>query len=367
MSSTPLSPAPLAHAAGGSASPPPAAHQPAPDNAQPTPKINQPLANNPQPSTNSELARHVREGLARPFKTLSSMYFYDDEGSRLFQQIMALPEYYPTRTEFALLTRHQAAIGAALRPTDPEEPFFLLELGAGDGLKTKILLRHLLDAGARFTYVPVDISAAALAGLAADLSRELPALRVEPVQADYADALTLMAARPGRKAVLFLGSNIGNFLPDARQQFLQRLARPLTPDDRLLIGFDLQKDPRLIRAAYDDSRGVTAAFNLNLLRRLNRELGADFDLAHWQHYTDYNPLDGAVRSFLVSTRTQRVHFAELDWTVNFAAWEMLHTENSYKFTCPGIGEVAAAAGLAVQEIFTDAQDFFADVILRPAG
>ncbi|RSK48868.1 L-histidine N(alpha)-methyltransferase [Hymenobacter rigui] len=315
---------------------------------------------------NSDLAHHVRTGLSRPFKMLSSMYFYDDEGSRLFQQIMALPEYYPTRTEFALLTRHQAAISEALRPQHLEEPFFLLELGAGDGLKTKILLRHLLQTGARFTYVPVDISAAALDGLAASLRAELPELRVEPVVADYADALRLMAARPGRKAVLFLGSNIGNFLPEDRLQFLRNLAHPLTPDDRLLVGFDLQKDPRQIRAAYDDSQGVTAAFNFNLLHRLNRELGADFDLEHWQHYTDYDPLSGAVRSFLVSTRAQTVHFDALDWPVEFAAWEMIHTENSYKFTRPGIAELAQTAGLAVQHIFTDEQDFFADVLLQPA-
>ncbi len=171
-----------------------------------------PTAESPDP--NSFLRQHVREGLSRPFKALSSMYFYDDEGSRLFQQIMALPEYYPTRTEFALLEQHRAAISRALRPQDPEESFSLLELGAGDGLKTKILLRELLDAGAQFTYVPVDISAAALEGLSASLRAELPTLRVEPVVADYGDALRLMAARPGRKAVLFLGSNIGNFLPE---------------------------------------------------------------------------------------------------------------------------------------------------------
>lgn len=308
----------------------------------------------------------MREGLSRPFKTLSSTYLYDDEGSRLFQQIMALPEYYPTRTEFGLLTRHREAISRALRPQNPDEPFFLLELGAGDGLKTKILLHHLLETGARFTYVPVDISKAAVDGLAASLRTELPALQVEPVVADYAEALRLMASRPGRKAVLFLGSTIGNFLPPDRQQFLQSLAQPLTPDDRLLVGFDLQKNPRLIRAAYDDSQGVTARFNLNLLRRLNRELGADFDLSQWQHYTDYDPLSGAVRSFLVSCQAQTVRFAALDWQAEFAAWEMIHTENSYKFTRSGIGAAAQASGLAVEEFFTDEQDYFADVILRPA-
>ena len=279
-----------------------------------------------------KLKKHVAAGLGRSPKTLSSMYFYDDEGSRLFQQIMALPEYYPTRTEFALLTHHQAALGAALRPTAAAEPFFLLELGAGDGLKTKILLRHLLDTGASFTYVPVDISAAAVEGLAGSL---------------------------------FLGSNIGNFLPTDRQAFLRELAAPLSADDRLLIGFDLQKDPRFIRAAYDDAQGVTAAFNLNLLTRLNRELGADFDLATWQHYTDYDPLSGAVRSFLMPTQAQQVHVAALNQTFGFAAWEPIHTENSYKFTRPLIENLAADAGLALAEFFTDERQYFADVVLRP--
>ena len=330
------------------------------------PSPNQSPETKDQELTTQELARHVAEGLSRTPKTLSSMYFYDDEGSRLFQQIMALPEYYPTRTEFQLLTMHCAAITEALRPAD-DAPFYLIELGAGDGLKTKILLRYLLEAGVDFSYVPVDISAAALEGLEASLRDELPSLRVEPVVTDYISALQLMATKPGRKVVLFLGSNIGNFLPAERLEFLRSLALPLTPDDRLLIGFDLQKDPRLIRAAYDDAQGVTAAFNLNLLTRLNRELGAEFDLAHWHHYTDYDPLAGAVRSFLVSTRAQTVPIAALDASFDFAAWEIIHTENSYKFTAPQIQGLATEAGFQVSNFFTDAQDYFADVILAPAS
>ena len=312
----------------------------------------------------SELAQHVADGLRRTPKTLSSMYFYDDAGSRLFQQIMALPEYYPTRTEFAIFREHGAAIAAALSPAAGQE-FALVELGAGDGAKTKLLLRELLRAGTAFTYAPVDISAGAMTGLVEALKRELPALHVAPVVADYATALTQLPTRPGSKAVLFLGSNIGNFHPAERLEFLRQLAEPLAPADRLLIGFDLRKDPRRIVAAYDDAQGVTAAFNLNLLTRLNRELGADFDLAHWQHYTDYNPLNGAVRSYLVSTRAQPVHIEALDETVGFAAWEVIHTENSYKFTLPQIEALAAEAGLRVVASFTDAAADFADVILVP--
>ncbi|MBD2720629.1 L-histidine N(alpha)-methyltransferase [Hymenobacter armeniacus] len=310
----------------------------------------------------AELAQHVAEGLRKTPKALSSMYFYDDAGSRLFQQIMDLPEYYPTRAEFAIFREHGAALAAALSP-GAGQAFSLVELGAGDGAKTKLLLRELLAAGTEFTYAPVDISSGAMAGLVDTLRRELPALRVAPVVEDYATALTQLRTWPGSKAVLFLGSNIGNFGPNERLNFLRQLAAPLAPADRLLIGFDLQKDPRRIRAAYDDAQGVTAAFNLNLLTRLNRELGADFDLAHWQHYTDYSPLTGAVRSFLVSTRAQQVRFAALDETVAFAAWEVIHTENSYKFTPAQIEALAAEAGLLVVQTFTDAAGDFADVVL----
>ncbi|WP_310396286.1 L-histidine N(alpha)-methyltransferase [Hymenobacter sp.] len=310
----------------------------------------------------SELAQHVAAGLGRTPKTLSSMYFYDDAGSQLFQQIMELPEYYPTRAEFAIFREHGAAIAAALSPPGGGE-FALVELGAGDGAKTKLLLRELLAASPTFTYAPVDISTGAMAGLVEMLALEMPALRVAPMVSDYATALAQLRSRPGGKAVLFLGSNIGNFGPAERLDFLRRLAAPLAPADRLLIGFDLQKDPRRIRAAYDDAQGVTAAFNLNLLTRINRELGANFDLAHWQHYTDYNPLTGAVRSYLVSARAQQVRLAALDQTVDFAAWEVIHTENSYKFTLPQIEELATEAGLRVVATFTDAATDFADVVL----
>ena len=322
-------------------------------NISPTPTL---------PPAAAELARHVADGLRRTPKTLSSMYFYDDAGSRLFQEIMELPEYYPTRTEFRIFREHGAAIAAALS-AGAKDAFTLVELGAGDGAKTKLLLRELLATGPAFSYAPVDISAGAMMGLVEALGQELPALRVTPVVESYARALTQLRSWPGSKAVLFLGSNIGNFGPAERLDFLRQLAAPLTAADRLFIGFDLQKDPRRIRAAYDDAQGVTAAFNLNLLTRLNRELGADFDLAHWQHYTDYSPLNGAVRSYLVSTQAQRVRIAALNQTVDFAAWEVIHTENSYKFTLPQIEELAADAGLRVVATFTDAATDFADVVL----
>ena len=318
----------------------------------------------------SFLADHLAQGFSQTPKKLSSKYFYDAAGSRLFQQIMGLPEYYPTRTELAIFQEQGTAIAQALRAgTTAGQPLAVVELGAGDGLKTKLLLRALLalPAAPALIYVPVDISPSALDELVATLHEELPALPTAPLAAEYGAALATLAARPEPKAVLFVGSNIGNFEPAEQRAFLQALAAPLTPADRLLVGFDLRKDPRRIRAAYDDSQGVTAEFNLNLLRRFNAELGADFELEHWQHFPDYEPSTGAMRSWLVSRRAQTVRVAALGGqTFDFAAWEAIHTENSFKFTLSQIAELAQAVGLRVVEVFQDEAGDFADVVLAKA-
>jgi len=318
----------------------------------------------------SFLAEHLAQGFSQMPKTLSSKYFYDAVGSRLFQQIMGLPEYYPTRTELAIFQEQGSAIAQALRAgATAGQPLAVVELGAGDGLKTKLLLRALLalPAAPPLTYVPVDISPSALDELVATLRQELPALPTAPLAAEYSAALAALAARPEPKAVLFVGSNVGNFEPAEQRAFLRALAAPLTPADRLLVGFDLRKDPRRIRAAYDDAQGITAEFNLNLLRRFNEELGADFQLEHWQHFPDYEPSTGAMRSWLVSRRAQTVRVAALaGQAFEFEAWEAIHTENSFKFTLPQIDGLAAGAGLRVVEVFQDAAGDFADVILAVA-
>lgn len=317
----------------------------------------------------NHLAEHLAQGFSQTPKTLSSKYFYDATGSRLFQQIMALPEYYPTRTELGIFRAQGAAIARALAAgKGASQPLAVVELGAGDGLKTKLLLRELLTQPGELTYVPVDISASAIEELAASLHAELPGLRTEPLAAEYGAALETLASRPGAKAVLFLGSNLGNFTPDEQAVFLRELARPLTPADRLLVGFDLRKDPRRIRAAYDDAQGVTAEFNFNLLRRLNAEAGTDFDLDAWQHFPDYDPSTGAMRSWLVSRRAQTVRVGALaGQAFEIAAWEAIHTESSYKFTLPQVAGLAAAAGLRVVEVFQDEAGDFADVVLAVAG
>lgn len=312
------------------------------------------------------LAEDVRTGLGQTPKRLSSRFFYDDEGSRLFQSIMHLPEYYLTRAEFEILETYKGAFLALFGAN--QRPFELVELGAGDGLKTKILLGHFQEHNARFRYSPVDISKAALDGLVADLTQQLPNLPVEPQHGEYMQALRALAtdqlSRVGnvRRVVLFLGSNIGNFAPADALAFYQQISAQLQPGDLLLTGFDLQKHPGLIHAAYNDSQGLTRAFNLNLLRRINRELDANFDLLAFDHYETYSPETGEARSYLVSRHEQVVQIRSLNLTVPFRKGETIYTEMSRKFTHEGIEELAAQTGFAVTGWFTDAQGYFADVV-----
>lgn len=328
------------------------------------------LTNKPTPDTVSEqaktvtydqdLANDVLAGLAKNPKTLPSKYFYDAAGSRIFQQIMDLPEYYLTRTEFEILEKQKAEICQTFAG---KGTFHLVELGAGDGLKTKILLRQLVKGKITFEYVPVDISGEAMNQLEASLRSEIPELKTDGFTGDYFKALNwLQKNKPGRKVVLFLGSNIGNFESADSEQFIQKMASFLQPGDKVLMGFDLRKDPRIILPAYDDAAGVTASFNLNLLKRLNRELGANFDLEQFQHFANYDPLHGVMRSFLISRKKQAVTFSALNYTVSFEAWEAIHTENSHKYSISQIEELGKKAQLEIVEIFSDERHYFADVL-----
>lgn len=320
--------------------------------------------NKPAPAStyDPELAADVKKGLAQSPKQLSSKYFYDGAGSRLFQQIMDLPEYYLTRTEFRILEEQKAEIATYF---NPRSFFHLVELGAGDGLKTKILLKELLQEKADFEYVPVDISGDALTQLETALQTELPNLKTDGFTGDYFRALDwLQQNKPARKVVLFLGSNIGNFEEGGDLLFLKEIRKYLRPGDLVLMGFDLQKDPRVIRQAYDDAAGVTAAFNMNLLHRLNRELGADFDLEQFEHFTDYDPLTGTIKSYLISRRNQTVTFRALNHSVSFQAWEAIHTENSHKYSPAQIALLAEKAGFQIAQNFTDAKHYFSNVLLE---
>jgi dimethylhistidine N-methyltransferase len=312
-------------------------------------------------SERKRFAADISKGLRRIPKSLSSKYFYDSTGSRLFQQIMELPEYYLTRTETTIFqTQRQEIIYAFLRN---KSNFNLIDLGAGDAAKTKILLRDLLLKKAAFRYVPVDISEAALQELQLELQQQLPQLAVQTVAADYFTALDWVHKTiPARQVVLFLGSNIGNFKAKAIKAFMLNLRTYLQPGDQILMGFDLQKDPHLIRQAYDDAAGITAAFNYNLLHRINAEFNGNFNLEHFKHFAEYNPVTGDMKSYVMSTVVQKVYLADLQQEFSFAAWEPIHTETSHKFSLMEIKLLAKASGLQMNEVFTDEKHYFADVL-----
>ncbi len=311
----------------------------------------------------SAFAEDVLHGLRQTPKRIAPKYFYDDEGSRIFRQIMQLPEYYPTRCEYQILEQHKEDVLRAVAGSG--RAFDLIELGAGDGLKTKVLLRHFLAQATAFSYVPIDISAQALHDLCDGLNRELPALHLQPIEDEYFAALgNLRQDISTPKVILFLGSNIGNFTKAEALDFLNRLRGKMNPGDWLLVGFDLKKHPAVILNAYNDASGVTKAFNINLLRRINRELDADFDLSRFDHYPLYNPETGEARSYLVSQVRQSVRIGGLDATFDFAEGEVIHTEISRKYTIAEMEDLARNAGFQVFDTFTDEKKYFADVLLR---
>ncbi len=307
----------------------------------------------------STFAEDVRAGLLQTPKTLPSKYFYDEQGDKLFQTIMGLGEYYLTRCEFEIFSEQKEAILKSFLGDD--EAFRLVELGAGDGTKTKILMSHFLEAGADFTYNPIDISQNVLEQLEADLGNTVPDLKVEPIQGDYFDALEELNRNHSLKeVVLFLGSNIGNFSNEGAEQFLSKLGNSLSEGDLLLIGFDLMKNPQTILNAYNDKLGVTKEFNLNLLTRMNNELGANFDIEKFRHFPTYDPITGETRSHLISTVDQEVYIEVLDTTFRFDAWEAIHTEVSQKYSPKMIENFAQKAGFRIVENFTDECNYYVD-------
>ncbi len=308
-------------------------------------------------------AADVLRGLSATPKYLSSKYFYDDEGSRLFQEIMKLPEYYLTRAETDVFQTQTREIFEAFSENSAE--FDLIELGAGDGTKTSLLVDFFLKRNASFKYVPIDISSEALNFLTEKFHAQFPNLTIQPEQGDYFRTLeTFKTKSDKRKIILFLGSNIGNFAHEQAVEFFKSLHAVLNPNDLLFIGFDLQKDPQTILAAYDDARKVTAAFNLNLLGRINRELGADFVLESFSHYATYHPIDGAARSFLISRKQQTVHIEALNQQFDFAAWEPIFMEISQKYNLPMIENLAKKSGFEVVRYFYDSQNFYTDALWK---
>ncbi|MRW90054.1 L-histidine N(alpha)-methyltransferase [Duganella sp. FT80W] len=312
-------------------------------------------------AVDAALARDVIAGLSAEQKFLPSKWFYDDEGSRLFQHIMALPEYYLTRTELGILHNQSGELAKWIAPDALAVD--LIELGSGDGAKTVSLCEALLRQGVQCTYHPIDVSKHALTDLQRRFQAELPALPLRPIQGDYFERW------PGtppshRQVVMLLGSNLGNLNQKQSVDLLSRVRSRLLVGDVLLLGLDLKKDPGMILAAYNDSQGVTAAFNMNLLRRLNRELEMDFDTEHFSHYASYSPLDGTARSFLVSKRRQTVRSRILDREFNFVCGETIYTEQSQKYSTEMITQLAVASGFDVANVITDDFGLYAIAILR---
>lgn len=307
-------------------------------------------------------AEDVARGLQDRPRKLSCKYFYDREGSELFERICALEEYYLTRAERQILEDHAAVIVASL----PERAA-IVELGSGSSAKTRLLLEAALDRGGRLSYVPVDVSRSMLVETARALIAEYERLDVTAIAAEYEAGLAeLNQLRLEPKLVLWLGSNIGNFDRPSAARFLARLRDTLGPEDRLLVGVDLRKDPEVLVRAYDDASGVTAEFNKNILRRINRELGADFDLAAFAHRAVYDERAGRIEMYLVSLVEQRVRIPALGRDVVFGAGEPIHTEDSHKYSREELDELAESSGLVVQRVWLDREARFAEVLLGAA-
>ena len=321
------------------------------------------MSNQNTKQINTIFAEEVREGLTQFPKTLSSKYFYDEIGDQLFQEIMAMPSYYLTNAEFAILMEHKEQITAHF--SSKEEAFDLFELGAGDGKKTKILLRYLLKEGYKFKYRPIDISQNALALLEANLLEELPELVVESVQGTYFDTLKEIGeATDKKKVILFLGSNIGNLLHPNAISFLTQLKDSMSAHDLLFMGMDQKKNPQMVLDAYNDQEGITAAFNKNILKRINRELGGDFNLDNFLHWEVYDPETGTAKSYLVAKKEQKVTIEALQLELHFNPWETIHTEISHKYDDQTVAWLAGASGLEIVTSFEDQDQLFKDYLLK---
>ncbi len=303
-------------------------------------------------------AADVERGLSATPKYLSSKYFYDAEGDKIFQQIMRMPEYYLTDCEYKIFNRQKEGILSAI---SGGEKFDLVELGAGDGYKTKVLIQYFLEKNVDFEYFPVDISKDVLDYLKEDLNREFPNLKVTPLNYEYFAALEKLNQLNGApKVLLFLGSNIGNFDITAVEKFYNGLHQVMNHGDQILNGIDLKKDPRTIRRAYDDPSGITKRFNLNLLTRMNRELGANFNIDNFDHYASYDPLSGEARSYLMSMVKQEVKIDAIEKTFSFDHSEPIHTEISRKYSLGEIENLASKTNFRVKEHFLDSKEYFVD-------
>jgi len=327
-------------------------------------------------SGRASFADDVRRGLSATPKFLLAKYFYDELGSRLFEAITVLPEYYVTRAETAVLTAHAGEIAAAV-----PGPVRLVELGSGDARKTRLLIAALLARQETLEYLPIDVAESALARSGEELTAEFPALSVTGYVADYHDALSALAAdlrspagpesgigaaeaaRKRRTLILFLGSTLGNLNADGQAALLREVRATLVPGDGFLLGTDLRKPLSELIPAYDDALGVTAAFNLNILLRINRELGGDFDLRAFRHRARYDELDHRIEMHLESRAAQRARIAGLDLTIDLREGETIWTESSFKFSPEQVAALAAATCFRLERTWTDEGNRFGSHLL----
>jgi L-histidine Nalpha-methyltransferase len=305
------------------------------------------------------LADDVRKGLSAQPKRFLPKYFYDELGSQLFEAICLLPEYYLTRAENEILQRYSDEIVAAV---DGQKT--LVEMGSGSASKTRLVIEALLRVQPELLFMPVDISATALESSSRILLQSYPQLRIEAYAADYFAGLAELGKKPrARTLALFLGSNISNFDLEEALRFLRAMRTVLQKGDALLLGADLKKDPAVLEAAYNDALGVTSAFNLNVLARINRELGGTFDLRAFRHRAFYNETMGRIEIYIESLANQQVCIQKLDLTVDFAEGELIHTENSYKYDKAGIEKLAGDTGFKLSRTWLDSQERFSSNLL----
>lgn len=310
----------------------------------------------------SSFLKDVITGLNASPKYLSSKYFYDAKGDALFQQIMQCREYYLTRCEMEILSRQSGDMAAVLSASGGE-PFDLIELGAGDASKSFHLLKELLHRGTLHRYYPIDISANIIAHLEHTLPAKLPGLQMEGLNGDYLEMLQQTRNYSRRKRVImFMGASIGNFTPPEALQFCCKLRQQMLPGDMLIIGFDLKKHPRIILPAYNDTQGITRAFNLNLLHRINRELEANFNTDNFDHYPIYDPQSGSCKSYLISLTEQVVEIGGGMTTVRFKKDEPLYMEISQKYAVEEIHQMMESAGFSPVRQFYDSKRWFTDTV-----
>lgn len=308
----------------------------------------------------NKFLQEVLAGLNSSPKHLSSKYFYDEAGDKLFQQIMASDEYYPTKCEMEIFSQQTADLAATLKNSFTD--FDLIEMGAGDATKSSYLLQQLVNDQVNFTYCPIDISKSMIKYLEAEMPKRIKGLKIMGLAGEYFQMLEKASKLSSkRKVVLFLGSNIGNIPIHETAHFCKELRSHLSKGDIILIGFDLKKNPNVIRAAYNDQQGYTSAFNLNLLTRINRELNADFDLSQFEHYPSYDPQSGACKSYLISLKDQMVRIGEADF-IRFKKHESVFMEISQKFRVEETDAIALASGFKTIQHFTDSKSWFLDTI-----